>query len=139
MPRECSSRETNCSRGSVGRTDLPGGDWNTLLDSMKRRVLDLADEVRVLPGHGPETTIGTERRHNPSCGRTKPKALGRGFHGPSQSIWALGFEVGRRSPRYRRKYPARPSNDSPAASPSSLAPCPGCSSCCRSSRSRSTE
>lgn len=50
---------------SVGRTDLPGGDWNTLLDSMKRRVLDLDDDVRVLPGHGPETTIGLERRHNP--------------------------------------------------------------------------
>lgn len=51
--------------GSVGRTDLPGGDWNTLLDSMKRRVLDLDDDVRVLPGHGPETTIGSERRDNP--------------------------------------------------------------------------
>ena len=51
--------------GSVGRTDLPGGDWNTLLDSMKRRVLDLDDAVRVLPGHGPETTIGAERRSNP--------------------------------------------------------------------------
>lgn len=51
--------------GSVGRTDLPGGDWNTLVDSMKRRVLDLDDSVRVLPGHGPETTIGAERRANP--------------------------------------------------------------------------
>jgi glyoxylase-like metal-dependent hydrolase (beta-lactamase superfamily II) len=51
--------------GSVGRTDLPGGDWNTLLDSMKRRVLDLADDVQVLPGHGPSTTIGRERRTNP--------------------------------------------------------------------------
>jgi glyoxylase-like metal-dependent hydrolase (beta-lactamase superfamily II) len=51
--------------GSVGRTDLPGGDWDTLLDSMKRRVLDLDDGVRVLPGHGPETTIGRERRTNP--------------------------------------------------------------------------
>ena len=50
---------------SVGRTDLPGGSWEALLDSMKRRVLDLEDSVRVLPGHGPETTIGAERRLNP--------------------------------------------------------------------------
>ncbi|MGH8926640.1 MAG: MBL fold metallo-hydrolase, partial [bacterium] len=51
--------------GSVGRTDLPGGDWETLLSSMKSRVLDLPDDTQVLPGHGPETTIGIERRHNP--------------------------------------------------------------------------
>jgi glyoxylase-like metal-dependent hydrolase (beta-lactamase superfamily II) len=50
---------------SVGRTDLPGGDWETLLASMKSRVLDLPDETQVLPGHGPQTTIGSERRHNP--------------------------------------------------------------------------
>ncbi|HKZ21098.1 MAG TPA: MBL fold metallo-hydrolase [Acidimicrobiia bacterium] len=50
---------------SVGRTDLPGGDWETLLSSMKSRVLDLPDETQVLPGHGPQTTIGSERRHNP--------------------------------------------------------------------------
>jgi glyoxylase-like metal-dependent hydrolase (beta-lactamase superfamily II) len=50
---------------SVGRTDLPGGDWETLLSSMKGRVLDLPDGTQVLPGHGPETTIGAERRHNP--------------------------------------------------------------------------
>jgi glyoxylase-like metal-dependent hydrolase (beta-lactamase superfamily II) len=51
--------------GSVGRTDLPGGSWNQLIESMRRRVLDLPDECRVLPGHGPETTIGRERRTNP--------------------------------------------------------------------------
>lgn len=50
---------------SVGRTDLPGGDWQQLLKSMATKVMTLADEVRVLPGHGPETTIGTERRENP--------------------------------------------------------------------------
>jgi glyoxylase-like metal-dependent hydrolase (beta-lactamase superfamily II) len=50
---------------SVGRTDLPGGNWDQLLASMTARVLDLDDEVRVLPGHGPETTIGVERRENP--------------------------------------------------------------------------
>ena len=52
-------------RGSVGRTDLPGGNWEDLLSSMASQVLTLPDDVRVLPGHGPETTIGTERRTNP--------------------------------------------------------------------------
>lgn len=51
--------------GSVGRTDLPGGSWNQLIDSMRTRVLDLPDDTRVLPGHGPETTIGRERATNP--------------------------------------------------------------------------
>lgn len=51
--------------GSVGRTDLPGGNWEQLLDSMAGKILTLDDEVRVLPGHGPETTIGRERRNNP--------------------------------------------------------------------------
>lgn len=51
--------------GSIGRTDLPGGDYQTLLDSMEKRVLPLDDDTRVLPGHGPSTTIGRERRTNP--------------------------------------------------------------------------
>jgi glyoxylase-like metal-dependent hydrolase (beta-lactamase superfamily II) len=51
--------------GSVGRTDLPGGDWDTLLTSMKQKVLSLDDAIEVLPGHGPATTIGRERRTNP--------------------------------------------------------------------------
>jgi glyoxylase-like metal-dependent hydrolase (beta-lactamase superfamily II) len=51
--------------GSVGRTDLPGGDWDLLLASMQEKVLSLDDEVEVLPGHGPATTIGRERRTNP--------------------------------------------------------------------------
>jgi hydroxyacylglutathione hydrolase len=51
--------------GSIGRTDLPGGDFGQLVVSMRERVLDLPDDVRVLPGHGPETTIGWERRTNP--------------------------------------------------------------------------
>jgi hydroxyacylglutathione hydrolase len=51
--------------GSVGRTDLPGGSYEQLMASMRDRVLDLEDDVRVLPGHGPETTIGRERRTNP--------------------------------------------------------------------------
>jgi glyoxylase-like metal-dependent hydrolase (beta-lactamase superfamily II) len=51
--------------GSIGRTDLPGGSYQALMESMWERVMTLDDEVRVLPGHGPETTIGWERRHNP--------------------------------------------------------------------------
>lgn len=51
--------------GSIGRTDLPGGDTGELMESMRSRVMPLDDDVRVLPGHGPETTIGVERRTNP--------------------------------------------------------------------------
>jgi glyoxylase-like metal-dependent hydrolase (beta-lactamase superfamily II) len=50
---------------SVGRTDLPGGDHNTLIASITGRLMTLADDVRVIPGHGPATTIGHERRRNP--------------------------------------------------------------------------
>ncbi len=53
---------------SVGRTDLPGGDWNTLLQSIRKRMFALPDDTRVLPGHGPETTIGREKKFNPFCG-----------------------------------------------------------------------
>jgi hydroxyacylglutathione hydrolase len=51
--------------GSIGRTDLPGGDYGTILDSLARVCLPLPDETVVLPGHGPETTIGAERAANP--------------------------------------------------------------------------
>jgi hydroxyacylglutathione hydrolase len=51
--------------GSIGRTDLPGGSFPDLMRSMQERVLVLPDETRVLPGHGPETTIGRERATNP--------------------------------------------------------------------------
>ncbi|HYK32783.1 MAG TPA: MBL fold metallo-hydrolase [Streptosporangiaceae bacterium] len=50
--------------GSIGRTDLPGGDYSTILDSLARVCLPLPDETVVLPGHGPLTTIGTERASN---------------------------------------------------------------------------
>lgn len=50
--------------GSVGRSDLPGGDWPTLARSL-RRLLELPDDWIVLPGHGPRTTIGAERKDNP--------------------------------------------------------------------------
>jgi hydroxyacylglutathione hydrolase len=51
--------------GSIGRTDLPGGDGRQILRSLHERVLTLPDETRVIPGHGPETTIGEERAGNP--------------------------------------------------------------------------
>lgn len=51
--------------GSIGRTDLPGGDFDQIIDSLHSRILALPDETRVLPGHGPGTTIGEERRSNP--------------------------------------------------------------------------
>jgi hydroxyacylglutathione hydrolase len=51
--------------GSIGRTDLPGGDHPTMLRSLAEKVLPLADDVVVLPGHGEQTTIGRERATNP--------------------------------------------------------------------------
>jgi glyoxylase-like metal-dependent hydrolase (beta-lactamase superfamily II) len=52
-------------RGSIGRADLPGGDFRVLMRSIREQVLTLPDPVRLLPGHGPETTVGAERRGNP--------------------------------------------------------------------------
>ena len=51
--------------GSIGRTDLPGGDYRVLMESIRSRVLPLPPETRLYPGHGPETTVGHERRTNP--------------------------------------------------------------------------
>ncbi|WDP85720.1 MAG: MBL fold metallo-hydrolase [Desulfobacter sp.] len=51
--------------GSIGRTDLPGGDYDTLISSIKTKLFDLADETLVYTGHGPETSIGNEKRVNP--------------------------------------------------------------------------
>jgi len=51
--------------GSVGRTDLPGGNTNKLLRSIQERLLTLPDDTVVIPGHGPRTTIGSERLENP--------------------------------------------------------------------------
>jgi hydroxyacylglutathione hydrolase len=51
--------------GSIGRTDLPGGDFEQILDSIHSRLLKLPEETSVIPGHGPSTTIGAERRTNP--------------------------------------------------------------------------
>lgn len=51
--------------GSIGRTDFPGGDFDTLISSIQTKLFPLGDEVIVFCGHGPETTIGRERRSNP--------------------------------------------------------------------------
>jgi hydroxyacylglutathione hydrolase len=51
--------------GSIGRTDLPGGSLQTLMHSIRTRLLTLPDETQVLPGHGALTTIGAERKSNP--------------------------------------------------------------------------
>jgi len=66
--------------GSVGRTDLPGGDYRTLLDSLSRVCLPLPDDTVVLSGHGPQTTIGTERASNPFLAGLTPAA------GPSRGV-----------------------------------------------------
>jgi glyoxylase-like metal-dependent hydrolase (beta-lactamase superfamily II) len=51
--------------GSIGRTDLPGGSYDILIDSIITRILPLGDEVKVFPGHGDSSTIGYERKNNP--------------------------------------------------------------------------
>ncbi len=55
-------------KGSIGRTDLPGGDHETLLRSIRERLWPLGDAVRFVPGHGPTSTFGEERRSNPFVG-----------------------------------------------------------------------
>lgn len=51
--------------GSIGRTDFPGGNLDLLLSSIQEKVMILPDDLVLLPGHGPETTVGTEKKHNP--------------------------------------------------------------------------
>jgi glyoxylase-like metal-dependent hydrolase (beta-lactamase superfamily II) len=64
--------------GSIGRTDLPGGSTETMLTSLRDKILPLADDTVVLPGHGPATTIGRERASNPYL-RELVAAPGRGL------------------------------------------------------------
>jgi hydroxyacylglutathione hydrolase len=52
-------------QGSIGRTDLPGGDFRTLMESIREQVLTLPDDTRLFTGHGPPTTVGHERVGNP--------------------------------------------------------------------------
>jgi glyoxylase-like metal-dependent hydrolase (beta-lactamase superfamily II) len=64
--------------GSIGRTDLPGGDTAAMMDSLARVCLTLPDDTRVLPGHGPATTIGVERASNQFlAGLERNTAVGR--------------------------------------------------------------
>ncbi len=51
--------------GSIGRTDLPGGDFDTLIDSVKSKIFTYADDTKLYSGHGPVTSIGREKRSNP--------------------------------------------------------------------------
>jgi hydroxyacylglutathione hydrolase len=67
-------------QGSIGRTDLPGGSYPQMLESLRTKVLPLPDDVLVLPGHGSATTIGRERASNPFLGESMPAASpGRGL------------------------------------------------------------
>jgi hydroxyacylglutathione hydrolase len=52
---------------SIGRTDLPGGNYQTLIDSIRHKIFTLPDDVTVFPGHGPNTSVGFEKRTNPFC------------------------------------------------------------------------
>ena len=52
-------------QGSVGRTDFPGGNHDTLVHSIREKLFPLGDDVRFIPGHGPMSTFGTERKMNP--------------------------------------------------------------------------
>jgi glyoxylase-like metal-dependent hydrolase (beta-lactamase superfamily II) len=55
-------------QGSIGRTDFPGGDYDTLIRAIRERLFPLGDDVRFVPGHGPMSTFGAERRTNPFVG-----------------------------------------------------------------------
>jgi len=66
--------------GSIGRTDLPGGDYATMLDSLSRVCLARPDDTQVLPGHGQRTTIGAERAGNPFLAGLPPRPAPS--HGP---------------------------------------------------------
>ncbi|GAA4304975.1 MBL fold metallo-hydrolase [Klenkia terrae] len=65
--------------GSVGRVDLPGGSWESMLGSLRDVVLPLDDATVVLPGHGPATTIGRERATNPYLAEASAAPKGRGL------------------------------------------------------------
>ena len=117
--------------GSIGRTDLPGGDHERMVESLRRVILPAPDDLVVLPGHGPQTTIAQERASNPFL-----RPLHRGRRRPAQPQGAVTWSCSRR-PRACRSTcrPTRPTS-SRCARPSPrprAAPATGTSSC-RSSR-----
>jgi hydroxyacylglutathione hydrolase len=57
-------------KNSIGRTDLPGGNFDTLINSIHEKLFTLPDDVVVYAGHGPKTTIGFEKATNPFCALT---------------------------------------------------------------------
>ena len=65
-------------QGSIGRTDFPGGDYDTLIHSIRGKLFPLGDDVRFVPGHGPMSTFGDERRSNPFVGDAAVGAARRG-------------------------------------------------------------
>jgi len=72
--------------GSIGRTDLPGGDYPTMLASLARVCLPLPDDTIVLSGHGPATTIGAERGSNPFLAGLAPGTRGTPGRGPARGL-----------------------------------------------------
>ena len=60
--------------GSIGRTDLPGGDYNLLIQGIREKILVLPEATKVLPGHGPITTVGEERQNNPFLQFANPRS-----------------------------------------------------------------
>jgi hydroxyacylglutathione hydrolase len=76
--------------GSIGRTDLPGGDYPAMLDTLSRVCLTLPDDTLVLPGHGPQTTIGAERATNPFLAGLSPGPESPARPGPSPPAPATG-------------------------------------------------
>jgi glyoxylase-like metal-dependent hydrolase (beta-lactamase superfamily II) len=76
--------------GSIGRTDLPGGDYPTILDSLSRVCLVLPDDTRVLPGHGPQTTIGAERATNKFLAGLAPGPGASPRSGPASAAGPTG-------------------------------------------------
>jgi glyoxylase-like metal-dependent hydrolase (beta-lactamase superfamily II) len=59
-------------QGSIGRTDFPDGDFDALAAGIRRHLYTLPDDTVILPGHGPATTVGRERRHNPFVSDASP-------------------------------------------------------------------
>jgi glyoxylase-like metal-dependent hydrolase (beta-lactamase superfamily II) len=82
--------------GSIGRTDLPGGDYPTIMRSLARVCLSLPDATEVLPGHGPRTTIGQERAGNPFLKEAVADPLAQGTADASAAAGSNGS--GRRGP-----------------------------------------